>query len=168
LDDAADRERAAYQTALEPRLGPDGDLSPVADYAGKHIGTTCRLAGILHVADHAQDIGNMPAEIPLLTFKRATTIADYYLEHAIAAFQAMGADETTELAKRMWQWIVRGRRLLFTAYEVRRATHATPEEAAPALAALIERSLIRALPEPPPTGGRPASQPYATNPRALP
>jgi replicative DNA helicase len=52
---AAERLTQA-QEALEPRLDPQGgDLGHIADWAGKLIGTTARIAGLLHAAEHLQD-----------------------------------------------------------------------------------------------------------------
>jgi replicative DNA helicase len=64
LDPGADRARATYAQRLEPRLGPDGDLCSIADWAGKLVGAVCRLAGILHVADHVLDLAHMPETVP--------------------------------------------------------------------------------------------------------
>ena len=165
MSEGADRARAAFQTALEPRLGPDGDLSHVGDWAGKLTGLVCRVAGVLHVADHAMDPEKMPGEIPLVTFARATAIGEFALEHARAAFGSMGADEDAELAKRVWKWVVRKNVETFTEYQAKRAVHASPEAAKVAIVKLVERNLVRKRPPPPPGIGRPSSDTYDVNPR---
>jgi replicative DNA helicase len=162
----ADAARGVFQAALEPRLGPDGDLSPIADWAGKLTGTVCRLAGVLQVADHALEPERMPGEIRGETFQRAVVIGDYFLEHAVGAFGAMGLDDETALAKRTWAWIRRRNVGDFTEREALRAVHSTVEAFKPALAQLVERNLVRKRPAGPPTGGRPASESYDVNPRA--
>jgi hypothetical protein len=164
MSPTADRARAALQQAIEPRLGPDGDLAPIADWAGKMVGAVCRIACVLHVADHADTLRTLPVEIPLVTFARATAIGEFYLEHARAAFSAMGSDETTQLAKRVWAWVVRGKRREFSAYDAKRGTHATPETIALALVQLAARNLVRPLPEAEPTGGRPSGARYEVRP----
>jgi hypothetical protein len=166
MSEAADRARAAYQQALEPRLGPDGDLSPIADWAGKLVGAVCRIAGVLHVGDHAEDLSRLPDQIPADTFERAATVGTYALAHAVAAFSAMGADDDTELAKRVWAWTRRRDVESFTEREARRAVHATPETIKPALAKLCERNLVRLRPAGAPTGGRPTGDTFDLNPRA--
>jgi replicative DNA helicase len=164
LSAEAHQARCDYQQELEPRLGPDGDLEAIRDWAGKLVGTVCRLAGILHVADHADDLDGMPLEIPGSTLDRAKALGDYFLAHAGAAFSAMGADESTELAQRVWKWAKRGRHVQFTASEASRGTHAKPEQVALALLELRERNLVRDLPALPSTGGRPPSPRYEVRP----
>jgi hypothetical protein len=167
LDDVADRQRADYQGRLEPRLGPDGDLATLADWAGKLTGTVCRIAGVLHITDNAFDLERMPAEIPLTTFVRAEAIGDYYLQHACAAFVSMGLDEATDLAREIWAWARRRGLREFTARDAQRAKRRTAEEVGPALAILVDRHLVRELPLPTRTkAGRPPSQGYLLNPRA--
>mgnify|MGYP001266374274 CR=1 FL=1 len=161
----ADRARAAFQTELEPRLGPDGDLSPIADWANKLVGTVCRIAGVLHVGDWAGRLDKLPAEIPLETFQRGANIGVYFLAHAVAAFGAMGADEDTELAKRVWAWVQRKGIAEFSERDARRAVHAESKEIKPALAMLVERNLIRTQPPAPSNGGRPPGDSFDVNPR---
>jgi hypothetical protein len=112
------------------------------------------LAGLLHVADLALS-GEVPETISGATFERATKLGDYFLAHAVAAFQAMGVDEETELAKRIWAWARRQGQREFSEGEATRASHAKPEASRDALTKLIERRLIRPLPDQP-TGGRPS------------
>ncbi|HEV3193380.1 MAG TPA: YfjI family protein [Polyangiaceae bacterium] len=167
MSSEADCARAAFQQELEPRLGPDGDLHSVADWAGKLTGTICRIAGVLHVADHALDLVALPTEIAGATFERAAVVGRYALAHALAAFRAMGGDEQTELAKRVWAWICRRNIQTFTEREARRAVHETPEGIKPALAKLVDRQLVRQR-ERTPTGGRPTGETFDVNPRGRP
>ncbi len=148
----ADRARALFQAELEPRLGPDGDLNVIGDWAGKLVGGVCRIAGVLHASDWAgRDteggplaLKRAPPEIPVETFERATKIGRYFLAHALATFEAMGADENTELAKKVWAWVQRRQVATFTEREAARAVHAKPAAAIkPALAILLERRLVR-------------------------
>jgi hypothetical protein len=163
LSPEAHRARCDFQAELEPRLGDDGDLEPIRDWAGKLTGAVCRLAGILHVGDHALDFGALPETIPLATFERAIALGRYFLAHALGAFQVMGADEETQMAKRLWAWIVRKEIVTFTERDAQRAVHADKAESIkPGIAKLVERYLVRELPNPP-TGGRPASPPFEVN-----
>ena len=152
--------RAAMQDSLESRMRPDGDLHPIRDWANKLVGATLRMAGVLHVSDYAMAPSDLPDDVPVTTWLRAEALARYFLEHAVAAFGAMGCDETTELAKRVMRWARRGQRRTLTAREAQRATHATGEAMGPALAILIERGLIRPAPAQESTGGRPPSPTY--------
>ena len=162
LSREADRARAAFQLELEPRLGIDGDLRVVADWANKLTGGVCRLAGVLHVADHAT--GTIPAEVPVETWLRAERIGRYFLAHALHAFELMGADPVVSLAERIWQWAKRTRQTEIAAREAQRAVHAPAEELGPAIAVLLERGLLREAPKPPPAPGRPPSPRYQVRP----
>ena len=160
---AANQARRKHATDIEPRLGPDGVLAPMADWAGKLTGTVCRLAGVLHLADYALDLDRLPVEIPGPTFERAAVLGDYFLEHARAALQLMGADEETALAKRLWTWVQRGERAEFSARDAAKAVHVTAERGQLALDKLVGRNLIRVAPMPVPSKGRPSLR-YEVNP----
>jgi hypothetical protein len=162
----ADALRATYQQALEPRLGPDGDLVPYRDWAGKLTGAVCRLAGVLHMADLVRGPGS--GVIPAPTLERAVRLGDYFLDHAIAAFGSMGADETSSLAKSVWEWTRRRAVVGFSARDAQRSVHgASAEETAAALAVLVGRNLIREVIAPVSLGiGRPPSRKFEINPRA--
>lgn len=163
----ADKARSRYQTELEPRLGEYGDLSAIGDWANKLVGTVCRIAGVLHVADHATALDQMPVEISVNAFERAILLGDYFLEHAVAAFDQMAADPHVETAKRLWRWIERKGVRNFSQRDAGRALRAQSAEAVSALAILVERRLVREQPPAKPTAGRPAGPTYVVNPRGL-
>jgi replicative DNA helicase len=54
-----DREAYAllveFKNAIEPSLGPGGELESIADWGNKLAGTVVRLAGLLHLADRAAE-----------------------------------------------------------------------------------------------------------------
>ncbi|WP_281278131.1 DUF3987 domain-containing protein [Peribacillus cavernae] len=65
-----------------------------------------RVAGLLHVAEHVQDlpenkpsIGQIPKQIQAETFNKAQKLARYFIEHAKAAYGCMGADQGNQDAK---------------------------------------------------------------------
>ena len=164
MSPGADAARAKFMRDLEPRLGPDGDLNVITDWAAKLPGAVCRIAAVLQVAE-----GHDDAEIEEETFAKALAIGTYFLAHAQAAFQAMATDEATELAKRVWAWAKRKGKSEFSESEAKRAVHTKPGETiGPALAVLSGRCLIRQRPGAHPTGGRPASPTFDVNPRAVP
>ena len=166
LSDEADRARSAYQLEIEPRLGIDGDLHIIGDWANKLVGGVARLAGVLHVADHATCLARLPETIPAPTWTRAEALGRYLLEHARAAFSTMGADETESLAKRILSWCRRKQARTWTAREARRALHATAEDMTLAAACLLDRGLIREHKSERPstvTAGRPSTT-YDTHP----
>ena len=97
FDDAARAELVAFRRALEPRLRPQGDLAPIADWANKRAGHLARWAGLLLVGDTLDSPGTeMPlppidqiatlGKISGSLLRRAVTIEDYATPHALAAF----------------------------------------------------------------------------------
>lgn len=93
LSDEAKKVFADFFYELEPRHR--NDLENMADFSGKLHGTTLRIAGILHLAS------NNLAEtlISRETMLNAIELGYYFLEHARAAYQLMGADEQLYDAK---------------------------------------------------------------------
>jgi len=151
---------------LEPRLHPDhGDLAPIVDWASKHVGASIRIAGLLHLATH-RDALNRP--ITRQTIDAAARIGTYYLGHALAVFDLMGADPLIDHARTALDWIARRdtftRRELFTA--ICRGRFRKVTELDSVLDLLTAHGFIRPGPTPPATGGRPASPPYEVHPRA--
>jgi hypothetical protein len=70
----------AFARDVDERMGDDGDLEPIDDWAQKVRGHAARLAGILHLLDHGAGSGRTP--IALTTVERAIQIARYALAHA--------------------------------------------------------------------------------------
>ncbi len=90
LTPAANTALLELEAATEPRLHPDtGDLGHIGDWAGKHIGAVFRLAGLLHLA--ANDDG-WRRPVTDTAIAGAAQLGDYFTHHAIAAFDALGAD----------------------------------------------------------------------------
>jgi hypothetical protein len=151
---------------LEPRLHPDrGDLAVIVDWASKHVGATVRIAGLLHLAAH-RDALRRPVSAD--TISNAARLGTYYLGHALATFDLMGADPLIDHARTALDWIARRdtftRRELFTA--ICRGRFRKVTELDPVLDLLAAHGFIRPGPTPPATGGRPASPPYEVHPRA--
>ncbi|WP_051296761.1 YfjI family protein [Anaeroarcus burkinensis] len=94
-----------FEEALEPRLGEEGDLGMVVDWASKLSGAIARIAGLLHMAKYAGQ--NSPWCIPIEvdTVKNAIEIGKYAIEHAKASFNLMGANKDVEDAKKFLRWI---------------------------------------------------------------
>jgi replicative DNA helicase len=167
MSQEADARRSAFQRALEPRLGPDGDLRPICDWANKLTGAVCRIAGVLHLAEHAES-DDCPLVVSGDTFARAERLGEYFLESALCAFEVMATDPVTDLAKRTWAWVERKRLVEFTEREAIRATHATAEDMALALLKLTERNLVRRQSTAVATGGRPRGPTYDVAPAVMP
>jgi replicative DNA helicase len=171
LDPQAGDLLLEFERDLEPRLAAgSGDLAHLAGWAAKLAGATCRLAALLHLADHLRDGWGRP--IAVGTFAGAIRLADYLIEHARAVFDLMGADPRIDDARWLLDWITRTNRTQFS----RRDAHiAAPRgrfpkatDLEPALRLLEEHGYLRRVdPEPsrdPHGRGRPASPRFLVNP----
>jgi hypothetical protein len=61
-----------------------------------------RIAGLLHVAEHQ---GSVSEPISETTMASAIRIGRYFTEHALGAFDEMGADPAVEDARYVLGWI---------------------------------------------------------------
>src|SRR5262249_36321748 len=105
----ADDLLAEFERRLEPRLGPDGDLSGLASWGGKLAGEVARVAGTLHMAE-AAGAGRLatPGPVPAISVASAVRLAEEYLiPHAVRAFGVMNADPGEVLAQRAVRWLAR-------------------------------------------------------------
>ncbi|MFI6921758.1 YfjI family protein [Nonomuraea spiralis] len=157
-----------HRRSTERRLRPDsGDLGHITDWAGKFDGAVMRIAGLIHLAGRVADGWRHP--ISADTVNAAITIGQYFIAHALATFDAMGADPDLEAARTVHAWLHRTGTTRFT---VREAFTALPRnrfrkvaELEPALDLLEQLGWIRREPEPPRTGpGRRPSPAYAVHP----
>jgi replicative DNA helicase len=156
------------ERTIEPRLIPNiGDLSHIADWAGKYAGAVVRIAGLLHLADNLRTGWAQP--ITADTMDRARRIGHYFLAHALSAFDLMGADPTRLKAAKVASWLTDcagaevTRRDMYAAH---RADFPKAEDIDPVIAILVEHDWLRRLPDPPKSIGRPPSPKYAVNPQA--
>lgn len=106
FDALAEARLVAFMADLEPRLGPTGDLAHVTDWGGKLTGLVARAAGLLHLADRWDTPDPARERVSQETVARAIAFGRYALDHALAAFGAMGADPATGGARRLWRWII--------------------------------------------------------------
>ncbi|MEU6997219.1 YfjI family protein [Nonomuraea sp. NPDC046570] len=157
-----------HRRTTETRLRPhSGDLGHITDWAGKFDGAVMRIAGLLHLATHVEDGWRRP--ISAQTVHAAITLGQYFTAHALATFDAMGADPDVEAARTVHAWLHRTHTTRFT---VREAFTALPRsrfrkvtELEPALDLLEQLGWIRREPDPPRTGpGRRPSPAYAVHP----
>ncbi|WP_295389100.1 YfjI family protein [uncultured Thiodictyon sp.] len=159
LEPAAYAEWLEFARMVEARMRPGADLEGLTDLAGKVPGGAARIAGVLHGIEHAH---GKPWEAPvsLATMGRALTLAAGMLAHSAAALDLMGADESIAGARKVWEWLERGRRANSTVREAFNALRGPFPRVAGltfALEALEERGYIRVM-EPVKSGpGRPPS-----------
>jgi replicative DNA helicase len=166
LHPAADTRVLQLEAAIEPRLA--GDLAHLADWASKLTGATVRVAGLLHLATHHAGGWNSP--MSAATVDAAARIGHYYLAHALAVFDHMGADPLVDDARAVLDWIARTGPARFTRRdafnETRGPRFRKVTDLDPALELLVEHGYLRSVPPPPATPGRPPSPAFDVHPRA--
>jgi hypothetical protein len=166
LAPASQRLLNDYAARLEPRLGEDGDLRPMADWAGKLAGAIARVAALVHLAGNVRRAWG--DEVPPAAVEAAISIGDYAVAHARAVFALMGADSNVELARRVLSWI-RDRHLTeFSRRDTFRHLHSAQlpkvTDLDPALALLVAHEYLAPIPSVhSPAGGRPSHR-FRVNP----
>jgi hypothetical protein len=136
-----------WRIRFEPRLKVGtGDLEALRDWAAKLPGAAARIAGLLHLAANPERGPRMPVSEDTMTC--ALQQADYWAEHAMAAFGAMRAHARTEDARAVLEWT--GDRKRFTLREVHRGMQrrfASAQEVLATLTFLEDHGYIRRLPD---------------------
>lgn len=171
LSRSAQERVLQFEAELEPQLAPGAALGHITDWASKLVGATTRLAGLLHVAEAGVDAA-LSGAIDSRTIDAGTRLGTYYLTHALAVFDYMGADPLVEDARHLVDWIGRRGQPAFTrreAYAPNRSRFAKPADLDPALALLVDHGFIQPLEAPArgSGGGRPASPRFAVHPDVL-
>jgi hypothetical protein len=166
LSEAASAALIAWRDELEPRRRPDSDLGHVQGWSSKLDGATVRLAGILHVADAF--ITGLQQPISERHMVAAINIARYFIGHALAVFDRMGADPTVDRARRVAAWATTHHLARFSKRDCHLALRPHFKRAAeldPALAVLCDHGWIRSVPALSRPGRR--SNVYELNPTVL-
>jgi hypothetical protein len=159
LNPAAYAEWLEFARAVEKGMRPGGDYEHATDLAGKSAGGAARIAGVLHGIEHAH---GHPWEVAIShgTMSRALELAAVTLKHGLAVMDLMGADPSIAAARKVWDWLERGRRDQVTvrnAYQALKGTFPRVSGLEDALDALEERGYIRIVKAIPTTPGRPPS-----------
>ena len=159
---------SAWRAEIEPRRRPDADLGHVAAWSSKLDGAVVRIAGVLHLA--TTFTGGWDTPITAATMTAAIEVGSYLIDHAVAAFDLMGADPRLDAARRIGHWIVGNNKATFTQREAFRALRgqaifSTVEGLTAGLNALEDHAWVRGVASQ--RGpGRPVSR-YQTNPEIL-
>lgn len=169
LTAAANNALVAYERRVEPQLrAKGGRLGHVGKWAGKLVGTTARIAGLLHLATHLHDGYGGPIDAATMT--AAIDIGDYFTDHALVVFDLMGADAAQTRARSLLDvlaangWDTVSRRDLFA--KLSRSEFPTVADLEPAVTLLEEHGYLRSY-TPPRNGkrGRPPAPRYLIHPR---
>ena len=128
-----------FANEIEPML--IDELSEIADFAGKFVGAVLRIAGLIYLAE------NINSELILSEnfMRSAIKIGGYFLEHAKAAYQLMGADEVTEQCKYILRQLQKSQPESITARDVMRTCRKfkTADETSAPLARLCEYGYLK-------------------------
>jgi replicative DNA helicase len=97
-------------------------------------------------------------------------VGHYFLGHALAVFDQMGADPTLDDARVVLNWVARTGRRAFTRRDaftgLSRARFRKVADLDPAVQLLHDHGFLRLGASSVPTGGRPASPVWEVHPRA--
>lgn len=148
-----------FARGIEADMRPGGDFEHATDWAGKAPGQAARIAGVLHGIEHAH---GRPWEVAISpeTMASALRITATIAVHSLAALDLMGADPSIAAARKVWEWIERGRHARVTvraAHQALRGTFPRARHFADALEPLEERGYLRIFEQTPAGGGRPSS-----------
>lgn len=108
----SDRQILDLERRLEPRLAPHAELAHMTDWASKLNGAIARLAGLLFLADVLPTCWVEP--VPARYVESAARLGHYFLGHALAVFDQMGADPVVDDAYAVLDWIARTRPYSFS------------------------------------------------------
>jgi hypothetical protein len=142
---------------IEPRFRPGADLAHTTDWGGKLTGAIARIAGLLHIAEHARDGWVQPVSAD--TLKAATEIGVYFTAHAKAAYDSIGTDPAVASARAVLTWISHANPGQFTARDLMRGRFAKAADTTAPLAVLESHGWIRQRPAPESSGAHPPRSP---------
>jgi hypothetical protein len=169
VDADALTELNSFRHRIEPRLRPDEDLANLGGWIAKLAGHTARIAALLHLMHLPPEQWSRVA-ISGSTMRGAVQLAWYFIGHALAAFDVMGADDTLRTAQRVLDWARRKGRTQFShrdAFDALRNSELRKTTGLDApLSLLVNFGWLTPLPTPScgPQGGRRPSPEYAVHP----
>ena len=161
----------AFAEEIEPKLTEE--YSEMADWVGKLVGNTLRIAGLLCRAGiyRAPEFLNGREKLVVSgeTMANAIRLGRYYLNHAQAVYDVMPEDSMYRKAARILQMIEEKKLTEFDRRSAMRncRTFKTVAEIQPVLDFLDDYGYITRMPEKAYASGRPPLPKYAVNPMAL-
>ena len=172
LSPEADKMLEAFSEELEPKL--KAEYARIADWAGKIVGNTARIAALLCRAGATVTRDFFDVSDPLVISGKVMTdairIGRYFIEHARAAFSLLGADEGIQNCKYVLSAIQRAGLTEVSRRDVMRLCRAfkTAEEVQPVIDQLADYGyLAEKKPERQPGRGRNPLPVYLVNTGAL-
>ena len=122
LDDRAAQVLDVRMKSIERALRPEGEFSPITEWASKLTGQILRIAGILWVAGHAGR-GSYRGTIDVETIERAVELGRYAAAHSRIAHSAVGVDPGLRGAEALLRWTRRRKVARFTVRRAHRDLH---------------------------------------------
>ncbi|MDK2743479.1 MAG: DUF3987 domain-containing protein [Nitrospira sp. BO4] len=146
LSPEANQEWREFAELVELNMRPEQPYEHLKDWAGKLPGAALRVAGLFHCVQYAQ---RQPQAVPisLETMTAAVNVLAVLGQHAIAAFDLMGADPALEGARKVWRWISLGHRHQITArqcFQALKGSFSRMAELDASLSILCERGYVHA------------------------
>ena len=158
-----------FAEELEPKLRQE--YAEISDWAGKLVGNTHRIAGLLCRASVLRSPAFLGDPEPLVidakTMANAIRIARYFIEHAKAAFSLMGADTTVKQSQMVLSAIQAAGLVEFSRRDIMRLCRSfkRADDVQPVLDLLTDYGYIAVKEASPYSGkGRPPAQTYLVNP----
>jgi putative DNA primase/helicase len=134
----------AFQLRIETQLRPGAKFSFCQGWGGKICGFALRIAGLMHIAKH----GFGDSLIDKETMANALALAELLADHALAAYALMGADQTLEDAKEIFNYLVGKGAASFSRSEITTALRhrgcGNSRRLSEALPILIDRNILHA------------------------
>ncbi|HEU4407695.1 MAG TPA: YfjI family protein [Polyangiaceae bacterium] len=164
LTEGALTVRDSFAEEVEARLAIDGDLRVVADWASKLPGMVVRLAGIVHLAEHAPE-GARAFQQPISesTMAAAVRIGSFAIPHALAAHELLAGSTLEDDAAYVVSAIRKAGWTEFSLNQVHRRVDGRlrrSEQVGHVLEHLVEQRIIRLIAARTLTGGRPLGPVY--------
>jgi hypothetical protein len=152
-----------FANEIEPQLVEE--LTDIADFAGKFVGATLRIAGLLYLAEYPPQ-ANSDLILTESFMQSAIRIGRYYLEHAKAAYQLMGTDEVTEQCKYILRQLQKSQPSIINIRNLMKLCKKfkTIEETLPPISRLCDYAYLRELKVEYSGTGRPQATQWEVNP----
>ena len=161
----------SFSNELEPKLL--NEFAEIADWVGKLVGNTLRIAGLLCRASvyRADDFLSVPESLFIdeITMEKAIKLSRYFLNHAQAIFSVLPEDAMSKKAEKILKMIKTKGFREFDRREAMRNCRSFKKVAdiQPVLDYLEDYGYIFAQPENAPTTGRTRLSKYYVNPKIL-
>ncbi len=145
LSEEAYEDWHLYALSIEIRMSDGGLFAHMRDWSAKLAGAIARIAGLIHVARHSQ-YDPQVIEINREDMKKAIKLGHVLSEHALIAFDLMGADPALDGARVILDWVKRNRWEFFTfrdCHYAHKNKFKRAKEMEPSMEILEERHFIR-------------------------